>query len=39
MNLLIAIMGDTFERVQYSMLTANSKEVASLVLEMEAGML
>ncbi|CAG9312746.1 unnamed protein product [Blepharisma stoltei] len=39
MNLLIAMMGDTFERVQYSMLTANAKEVASLVLEMEAGLL
>ncbi|CAG9313823.1 unnamed protein product [Blepharisma stoltei] len=39
MNLLIAIMGDTFDRVQYSMTIANYKEIISLVLEMEAGLL
>lgn len=39
MNLLIATMGDTFSRIQATLVISNYKEIASLVLEISSFML
>ncbi|OMJ88018.1 hypothetical protein SteCoe_10086 [Stentor coeruleus] len=39
MNLLIATMGDTFSRIQATLVISNYKEIASLVLEVSSFML
>lgn len=36
LNLLIAIMGDTYDRVQNSFLVANMHEIADVILEYES---
>jgi len=38
LNLLIAIMGDTYDRVQSNQTVADCKELAKIILETEALM-